>query len=145
MLSKILPSGSGLRIFSSFKQEMYHEAKELLVCFVQQLIITQITLAHTFDLSPLILSTRSVVQIDGIPQWGELGRRPGGEIKEFFPANGTKDPFCRQGSNRYFVNRLNDSAQMIDGGAAFAVFHTYRAPRTYTFLNLKLRKTKKPS
>ena len=60
-----------------------------------------------------------------------------GEIKEFSPPSDTKAPFCRQGSNRYFVNGLNDLTQMIDGAdGAFAVFTQYQA-HTQTHTHVK--------
>ena len=101
------------------------------ICFVklvESLIIGQIILAHTFDLSH---STVNKVR----PNMRNPPSEPeSGEIKEFSPPSDTKAPFCRQGSNRYFVNGLNDSTQMIDGAdGAFAVFPQYQA-HTHTCL-----------
>ena len=55
-----------------------------------ELIIGQITLAHTFDLSLFILSTRSATKWTESPNVNE---GENAEIKEFFPSNAHKNYF----------------------------------------------------
>ena len=99
------------------------EAKEPLFCKPWSSLLSK-SYWHTRLICPLILSTRSG-QISG--EISPAARRRGDQ--RISPTRRHKSPFLSPArSNRYFVNGLNDSTQMIDGAdGAFAVFPQYQA------------------
>ena len=105
---------------------MLYEAKEHMFCEAWSSSLAK-SFSHTRLISPCSFCQQGPLRPNRWNPPARLGRA--GRSKNFSPPVDTKAPFCRHGSNRYFVNRgLNDSTQMIDGAAgAFAVFYQYQA------------------